>query len=94
LDDVAELPYAEMIELIRPFDADGNPIPVERMPGGVALIGRRPQHTTIWMHDLQGGAHWCAVTSLPLDNQGGDSVGAMSIVWELDGSREVPPVLP
>jgi hypothetical protein len=46
------------------------------------------------MHDLQGGAHWCAVTALPLDGQGGGVLGAMIILWEIDQDGEVPPTVP
>jgi PAS domain-containing protein len=93
-EDLGERPQTEITDLIRPFDADGNPIPAERMPSGVALIGRRPQHTTIWMHDFQGGAHFCAVTGLPLDTQEGGAVGAMTIIWPIHDGNEAPPTVP
>jgi PAS domain-containing protein len=89
--DLGEISHAELIRLVRPLDAHGRPIPAEQMPGGIALIGRRAEQTTAWMHDVEGGAHWCAMTSMPLDTQGGAALGAMSIVWEIGHGDEAPP---
>jgi PAS domain-containing protein len=93
LEDLAETSQTEITDLLRPTDAHGKPIPAERMPSGLALSGRPSQHN-IWLNDLQGGGHWCAVTGLPLDTQDGGAVGAMTIVWEIGDSDDAPPALP
>ena len=40
--------------------------------------------TTIILHCADGVPHRVEVTAFPLDGQGGDPVGAMSIFWEAD----------
>lgn len=82
-----------VVKLIDPIDEDGRPVDADRMPIALANRERRPQQSTLWIHDLQGTPHRLAVTAIPLDGQGGAPLGAMSIFWEVDGtspSRDGP----
>ncbi len=83
---VAEFPYDRVHELIEYRHADGSPMRIEDRPLAVALHERRPNQTTIILHGADGVPHRVEVTAFPLDGQGGDPVGAMSIFWEADVS--------
>lgn len=85
-EETGELPYARFVEMYGPTDSDGLPIPVERLPLGIALRKRRPQQGSLWIRNADGTARRIAATSIPLDGQGGVPLGAMSIFWEVDAS--------
>ncbi len=82
---VAEFPYDRAHELIEYRHADGSPMAFEDRPLAVALHDRRPLQTTIILHGADGVPHRVEVTAFPLDSQGGEPVGAMSIFWEVEG---------
>jgi hypothetical protein len=50
----------------------------------VALRERRPKQGQLFIHDAGGATHHISTTSIPLDGQGGTSLGAMAIFWETD----------
>ena len=87
-DDVGEISQVDFMAMLRPADADGVPIPALELPTGLALSGRGPQHRTMWICDARGRAHLIAVTVLPLDAQGGGTIGAMTIYWEVSESDQ------
>jgi hypothetical protein len=93
-DEVGEISQVEFMAMLRPTDDDGAPIPAAQMPSGLALSGRGPQHCTMSVCDTRGGAHRIALTVLPLDAQGGGTIGAMSIFWEKPGGGEMPFAVP
>ncbi|HLF40211.1 MAG TPA: PAS domain-containing protein [Acidimicrobiia bacterium] len=88
--DPAEVPEAvplpDLVARYRPVDAGGSPVPVDRVPVGVALLQRRPSQARLLVYDQRGGEHQVDVTAFPLEGQGGVPLGAMSIFWELDGA--------
>lgn len=83
-EETGEIPLSRYRESFRPVDSDGLPIPLERLPIGVALHERRAKQDTLWAHEADGTAHLIATTSIPIDGQGGTPLGAMAIFWEVD----------
>jgi len=83
-EETGEIPLSRFRERFRPVDSDGLPIPLERLPIGVALHQRRPKQANFWIHGSDGTAHRIATTSIPIEGQGGTQLGAMAIFWEVD----------
>ena len=83
---MGEIRYRELQELLDYRHADGSPMKYEERPLWIALYERRPHQTTIIMHDAGGVPHLFEVTAIPLEGQGGELIGAMSIFWEADGA--------
>jgi PAS domain-containing protein len=63
-------------------DLDGSPLPLEEMPGGVALLERKPAHRSLRITGLDGERREIAVTAFPLMAHADDLVGVVAIFWE------------
>jgi PAS domain-containing protein len=63
-------------------DLDGSPLPLEEMPGGVALLERKPAHRSLRITGLDGEQRVIAVTAFPLMARADELVGAVAIFWE------------
>ena len=63
-------------------DIDGAPLPLERMPAGVALTERRPAHDSLWIRSLDGRRRLISVTALPLFSTPTELVGVVAIFWQ------------
>ena len=80
------MPASEWQELFEARDLDGNPLPLEQMPGGIALLERRPAHGSLRLRGLDGEERVIAVTAFPLFARVDEFVGAVTIFWpETDG---------
>ncbi|MGH9011228.1 MAG: PAS domain-containing protein [Acidimicrobiia bacterium] len=86
--EIGEFPMSRMRELIDPRGPDDSFMEVRHMPLSVALHDRRPQQYQMIIHDRAGVPHRIVTTALPLDGQGGTSLGAMSFFWEVDENQE------
>ena len=83
-------PFAEAGELsaeswAETFDVsrlDGSPMPLEEMPGGVALLQRREAHAAIRITSLDGAEHTIEVTAIPLLDREDHPVGSVTLFWE------------
>jgi hypothetical protein len=64
-------------------DLDGTPIPLEEIPGGVALLERRPAHRALRFTALDGIPREVSVTGLPLLSHADELVGSVSLFWQL-----------
>jgi PAS domain-containing protein len=90
-EDVLGRPFNEAGELsaerwaasFRAEDANGEPMPLERMPAGVALVERRPSTGIVRFTGLDGEARTISVTGIPLFAHPDEFVGAVAIFWEL-----------
>lgn len=80
--EAGELPAAEWANLFEVERLDGTPMPLEQMPGGVALIERRPAHDLMCITGLDGVKREIAVTAFPLFARVDDLVGMVAIFWE------------
>jgi PAS domain-containing protein len=70
-------------------DLDGNPIPLEAMPAGVAFVRREPAHGIIRIVGLDGVRRTISVTGVPLFAHREEFVGVVALFWELDGDGQL-----
>jgi PAS domain-containing protein len=65
-------------------DLDGSPVPLDRNPGGVALLERRPAHSRLRITGLDGVRREINATAFPLMSSPADLVGMVAFFWEAD----------
>lgn len=63
-------------------EVDGTPMPLDRMPAGIALIERRPAHGQLWMTGLDGERRLLSVTAVPLYASATEVVGMIALFWQ------------
>jgi PAS domain-containing protein len=80
--EIGELSASEAAALFSVVDADGSPLPLEEIPGIVALLERRPTHRPVRITGLNGVPRELSVTALPLFAHADELVGMMSIFWQ------------
>ena len=66
-----------------PEREDGTPSPLHELPGGVALLERRPHHVNLFYTDIDGVRRNVAVTGFPLVGREGELFGAFTIFWHI-----------
>lgn len=90
-DEVDALPFERRTAILAPRHEDGRPMPVDQLPGMVAMRTRRPMHAAFHMHGLDGVLRPVSATAIPLESAGGHVLGAFVILWTNDeGSRSGP----
>jgi PAS domain-containing protein len=80
--EVGELPASRWAELFRTEELDGTPMPLERLPAGIALREARPAHGRLVIHGLDRVRRAIAVTALPLLAHADELVGVVAIFWD------------
>jgi len=80
--DVGELSASQWSSIFSVTDLDGTPISLEEIPGGVALLERRPAHRELRFTALDGVPREVSVTGLPLLSHADELVGAVSLFWQ------------
>jgi PAS domain-containing protein len=83
LTDVEALPASRWAELFATQTLESEPLPLEKIPAGIALLERRPAHDAFAMVGLDGRRREIAVTAFPLLSHPDEIVGIMAIFWEL-----------
>jgi PAS domain-containing protein len=83
LTDVDELPASRWTELFATETLDAEPLPLEKLPPGIALLEGCPAHDSLAMVGLDGVRRQVAVTAFPLLSHPDELVGIMAIFWEL-----------
>ena len=68
--------------LLQIEDLDGNPIPLERRPSGIALLERRASHQAFRMTGLDGVTRIVSATAFPLFGREDELLGLVLIFWE------------
>jgi PAS domain-containing protein len=66
-----------------PEREDGTPIPLHELPGGVALLERRPHHVNLFYAGIDGVRRNVALTGFPLVGREGELFGAFTIFWHI-----------
>lgn len=79
--EVGELPAGRWAELFETEELDGSPVPLERMPAGIALMEARPAHHRFAIRGLDGIRRVISVTAFPLLASTEDLVGVVAIFW-------------
>ncbi len=80
--EVGELPASRWAELFETEELDGTPVPLERMPAGIALTEARPAHHRFVIKGLDGVRRVISVTAFPHLAHTDDLVGVVAIFWE------------
>jgi PAS domain-containing protein len=81
-DDFEAMPFEERTAVLAPRDVSGNPLPVDQLPGIIAMRDRRPSHAAFQIHSVDRALHDVEATAIPLEGVGGNLLGAMVILWE------------
>jgi PAS domain-containing protein len=82
-------PFAEMGEVeidalaksYSPRTSEGEPLPVEGLPGRIALDERREAHVRLWITSRDGVDREVSVTAFPLFAHADEFVGIVVIFW-------------
>lgn len=80
--EAGEVKADEWASLYKVEELDGTPIPLERNPGGIALLERRPAHSHLRITGLNGLRREIQATAFPLMSTPDDLVGMVAIFWE------------
>jgi PAS domain-containing protein len=80
--EVGELPASRWAELFETEELDGTPVPLERMPAGIALMEARPAHHRFVIKGLDGVRRVISVTAFPLLASRDDTIGVVAIFWD------------
>ena len=65
-------------------EIDGTPMPLDRMPAGIALLEHRPAHGQLWMTGLDGERRMLNITAVPLFASASEFVGMIALFWQAD----------
>jgi PAS domain-containing protein len=80
--EVGELPASRWAELFETEELDGTPVPLERMPAGIALMEARPAHHRFVIKGLDAVRRVISVTAFPLLAGPEELVGVVATFWE------------
>jgi hypothetical protein len=80
--EAGEMPAAEWADLFEVEDLAGEPVPLERMPGGIALLERRPAYGQLWITSIDGVRRLLSITAFPLWSSETDLDGFVTVFWE------------
>ena len=79
--EAGELPLEEWLEPFSPRTLESEPLPLERLPAGIALYERRAAHERFTITSVDGIERTIAVTAFPLFAHTDELVGTMTIWW-------------
>lgn len=85
--DAGEISAREWATTFETADLDGSPIELEALPGGIALLERRPAHRPILIKGLDGVQRCIAITAFPLLEEPDALRGAVAIFWESSDTK-------
>lgn len=80
--EAGEMPAGRWSELFEVQDLEGEPLPLERIPSGIALLERRPAHGPLRIRGLDGVQRELEVTAFPLFAHADELVGMIAIFWQ------------
>jgi PAS domain-containing protein len=80
-----ELQAGEWASEWAPTDLDGNPVPLEELPLGIAFREGRAAHRALCITAVDGIAREIEVTAFPLCAREGHVEGAIAVFWERPG---------
>ncbi len=79
-DEVDALPFDERAAILAPRGDDGQPMPVDQLPGMVAMRELRPVHESFHINGLDGILRPIEATAIPLTDAGGEVIGALVLL--------------
>jgi len=94
-DETGGIRRGEWTRLLRPADADGQPIPREQQPLARAIDHNEPSHRRLWLTGLDGQARVIEGLAFPLESRDAGLVGAAGIYWQVhEGPQRARPANP
>ncbi len=81
-DEIDALPFEERAAMLAPRRENGAPLPVEQLPGMLAMRERRPAHAEFYIHGLDGILRPIEATAVPVESAGGHVLGALIVMWQ------------
>ena len=81
-DDIDALPFEERAAILAPRRENGEPLPIEELPGMIAMRERRPAHAEIYIHGLDGILRAVEATAIPIESAGGHVLGTLVVMWQ------------
>jgi PAS domain-containing protein len=79
--ETGEIPFDEWSSSFHPRTPEGEPLPLERRPAGIALFERRPAQERIRITSVDGVEREVATTAYPLFAHADEFVGIVAIFW-------------
>lgn len=76
------MPASEWSTKFEPIDDEGNAVPFEQIPLGVAISSKEPVHQAFRIRGADGVRHRIEVTAFPLLAHTDECIGAIAIFWE------------
>lgn len=77
-----QMPFQDLSQLFHTTTLEGDEIPPEELPLGVALRERRPCHKRLKITGLDEVPRVLEISAFPLTAQGGSHLGAVAMFWE------------
>lgn len=81
-EETEQMPLELWGRLWTPTDAQGDPLPPERLSLAVAVRERRPTQETLWIRGLDGVSRRITVTAIPISGRDSELLGGLAIFWE------------
>jgi PAS domain-containing protein len=81
-EEVGERRLEDWVREVDLFDEDGSPIPPDQRPLPVALREHRAVHRRLQIRGFDGRVRLVESTVLPLEGQGGRTLGGAIFFWE------------
>jgi PAS domain-containing protein len=84
-DEAGGMTFEEWSTVFQPVRLDGTPMAPDGLPLARALRDHLPAHDRLAIVGLDGTTRQIEVTAMPLEGQGGRHLGAVAILWSVDG---------
>lgn len=88
-DEIEALEFEERTRVLAPRRADGGPLPVDELPGMLAMRDRRPAHAALFIHGFDGLLRPVEATAVPLESANGRVLGALVVMWSNEEPRTI-----
>ena len=90
-DETGEIRQRDWSKLLRPADAEGNPIPRNKQVLARAMRGNEPSHRRSWLTGLDGVVREVEGLGFPLETREAGVLGGMVAFWEVDEPATAAP---
>lgn len=81
-DEIDALSFEERSAMLAPRHQSGEALPVDQLPGMLAMHERRPGHAEFYIRGLDGVLRAVEATAIPVESAGGQVLGAVIVMWQ------------
>jgi PAS domain-containing protein len=85
-DFVGAIMLSDINAMFQITDESGRPVTPDNLPLTIAVREHRPVHARLMGKSLGGEPRHVEITALPLQGQAGRYLGAVAIIWGVDGA--------